>query len=206
MACRQKRQATVFAAKKAEVTLICLLYNKNADSQVAVPTMDGAGVMSEHQETVRNVFRKDRVFIMKNYKKISHQKAFDYVLFMISSSYFDKQPVCLNPYMEGKLFLYYKEIPFKIQVSMEEQCIRYMEADLLKLLPLDLWETLRMEAGHICHSGRVQMIPSVRQGVTELRYGTDRYILRLMGRYHGERTKPEFACQLIEKRTHKLAA
>lgn len=134
-------------------------------------------------------------------KKELQQKALDYALFMISSSYFDEQPECSSPYMEKKLFLYYREVPDRSQIELEKECIAFMEKKLLAVLPDDLLGKPEKDGRAAGNAGaaKVSMIPVREHGVMEIRYETERYILRLMGRYSEKRHKAVFASQLLKR-------
>lgn len=50
-------------------------------------------------------------------KRIEKQKAFDYCVYMMFSSYY-KKAKCLTPILEEKLFLYYKDLNEKQAIDM----------------------------------------------------------------------------------------
>ncbi len=54
------------------------------------------------------------------------QAAFEYTLYMIASSYFDKA-TCITDLTERNLLLHYKEQKESAQLNMEDYCIRFME-------------------------------------------------------------------------------
>ena len=58
-------------------------------------------------------------------KNRNDQKAFEYALYMIASSYFDKA-VCTTQLTERNLLLHYKEENTRKQFEMEDFCIRFM--------------------------------------------------------------------------------
>lgn len=136
---------------------------------------------------------------MGKLKKELQQKALDYALFMISSSYFDEQPECSSPYMEKRLFLYYREVPERSQIEVEKDCIEFMEKKLLEVLPKDFLHQEEADGGNTKNVVRVSMIPVREYGVMEIRYETERYILRLMGKYGEKSHKALFASQLLKK-------
>ena len=114
------------------------------------------------------------------------QNAFDYVLFMISSSYFEKQPVNQNTFQEKRLFCYYKDVSSKIQIEMEHTCIRYVEKELSKIVPESFWN---QESEY---KNMVYMVPDEENGVTEIIYETEKNILRLKGKYNSSTHRAEF--------------
>ncbi len=56
----------------------------------------------------------------------SDQAAFEYVLYMIAASYFEKA-TCVTDLTERKLLLHYKDQKENAQLNMESYCIRFME-------------------------------------------------------------------------------
>ena len=72
-------------------------------------------------------------------RTIKTQKAMDYIIYMIVSSYFSKA-TCVSHNMENKLFLYYKETSINTQLKFEEKCIKYVEGVLTKELP-NIWNS-----------------------------------------------------------------
>lgn len=64
----------------------------------------------------------------------SKRKAFDYCLYMLLASYFDKA-VCKNKILENKLYLYYKELSADKQVDMEKRCIKALGKSALAKMP-----------------------------------------------------------------------
>ena len=67
-------------------------------------------------------------------KKRNRQKAFDYCMYMMLTSYF-KQSVCKSRYIEKQLFLYYQEEKSYNQIAMEEQCVKLIEEEILPKIP-----------------------------------------------------------------------
>lgn len=67
-------------------------------------------------------------------KKINKQRAFDYCMYMMLTSYFQKS-ICKSKYMEKKLYLYYQEQKQNDQIAMEEECIRLIEQQILPKVP-----------------------------------------------------------------------
>lgn len=66
------------------------------------------------------------------------QTAFDYALYMIATSYFDKAE-CKNTIKEKNMYIQYKEQKLDNQYKMEDICIDYMER-LLKKLPEEVFK------------------------------------------------------------------
>lgn len=54
------------------------------------------------------------------------QMAFEYVLYMIASSYFEKT-ICKTERIERNLLVQYRELKEKTQYEMENRCIAFMD-------------------------------------------------------------------------------
>jgi len=138
---------------------------------------------------------------MKKMNTENLQKAFIYALFMICSSYFDKQPVCTNEVFKKRLYLYYKDTPVNTQYELERLCINYIEKDLRDILPVNFWTVKREEA-----LPKVRFVSSQGGHCTEIQFQTERYILRLMGRYDAKRNKADFQFKFFWNEKYKLGA
>lgn len=115
------------------------------------------------------------------------QNAFDYALYMIASSYFDKA-ICKSKRLEGNLLLQYKEQKTDKQLQMEDLCISYMDK-LVKKLPKEVFQQ-NMEV-HLKRN---------REGVpTQVLFRGQDYILALYGVYSGK--KPKFRCRIWAKKS-----
>ena len=62
----------------------------------------------------------------------NNQTAFEYALYMIAGSYFDKA-TCKSKLIERNMFLQYKEQKIDKQYQMEDMCIRFMNKLVHKL-------------------------------------------------------------------------
>ncbi len=100
-----------------------------------------------------------------NEKQASRQKSFDYCMYMIFSSYFEKVTL-KTPYQEKKLLLYYKELKQQDQYQMEDQCIQYIEK-VKEKIPAEVWKQ-PME---------VRLVGYNNQDYTELRFESEPYII-----------------------------
>lgn len=119
------------------------------------------------------------------------QSAFDYALYMIASSYFDKA-VCKSKRAEGSLYLQYKEQKTDRQFQMEDMCISYMDK-LSKQLPASLFQQ-NMEV-HLRRN---------REGAPmEILFKGQEYILALYGVYSGK--KPEFGYRIWARKKQKIS-
>ncbi len=100
-----------------------------------------------------------------NAKQISKQKAFDYCMYMIFSSYF-KETTLKSPIQEKNLLLHYKDLRPQDQFAMEDQCIRYMDK-VQEKIPSKVWEQ-PME---------VHLLGRSEQPNTEIRFESEPYII-----------------------------
>ena len=133
----------------------------------------------------------------------SKQAAFEYALYMIAASYFDKA-VCLeasSQMHEKNLLLQYKEQKQGSQIKLEDICIAYMD-ELEKKLPKKMLNQ-QVEVRFSRTAGK----PS------EICFLTPKYRLCLCGVYAGKDTRIEykFFCKTpdnkkSEKSTGKRAA
>ena len=116
------------------------------------------------------------------------QSAFEYAIYVIVGSYFNGT-VCNSPFLEKTLKVKFLDQKQDKQASLEENCIGYVEKKLLKVLPEDLWE------------GRatVQLGLKNEEQMPEVRFTTDKYMLRVFGVYKGKGT--EFDYKLLKKKS-----
>lgn len=119
--------------------------------------------------------------------KQNKQKAFDYCMYMMLSSYFAKA-TCTTRIHESQLYLYYQEEKTDDQVKMEQQCIRLAEEDILSRIPG--W-MLREEV-KICLVGRQG------SGYTTMQIWCDKYVICIRTKYH--KTNPEVLMEVWKKR------
>lgn len=70
-------------------------------------------------------------------RMMDKQKAFDYCVYMMLSSYY-KKAICLSDILETKLFLHYKELNDKMAESMECEAINVIEKSILPNIPEDI--------------------------------------------------------------------
>jgi hypothetical protein len=105
---------------------------------------------------------------------------------MMASSYFNKAK-CRTEFLERKLYMHYQEIKKEEQFILEEKCIDYIEQELFKELPKDIWD----------QDVEVSLIKSSQDGPTDIRLIGPKYMLRLRVKYKGKNTK--FFYQLLTK-------
>lgn len=68
----------------------------------------------------------------------NNQTAFEYAIYMMVGSYFDKA-VCTSNLQEKNMYLQYKEQKRESQYLMEDICLDYLEKNLINLVPSDFW-------------------------------------------------------------------
>lgn len=126
----------------------------------------------------------------------SDQTAYEYAIYMIAGSYFPKTK-CISPLQEKKMRLQYCEQKVTNQYKMEENCIAYIENTLLQKMPKALWKQ-NMEA---------QFLVDQETGLTEIRFKSEHYILRLWGTYAGSRSRVHHQLwvsdKVLEEKTKK---
>ena len=119
-------------------------------------------------------------------KKISKQRALDYCMYMMLTSYFAKS-VCRNKMLEKKLYLHYREQKNDDQIKMEEQCIRLIEQEILPKIPRRY-----LERGVDVHFRQRKGAPGA-----EILLHTGDYILRVMVDYN--KKNPQLFMQQLLK-------
>lgn len=72
-------------------------------------------------------------------REINRQRALDYCMYMMLSSYF-KGSICKSTFLEKRLYLYYKEQKPDTQVELEEKCIQLIEQEILPQIPKACWK------------------------------------------------------------------
>lgn len=104
-----------------------------------------------------------------------NQTAFEYVMYMMFGSYFDKA-VCKNKWQEKKMFVQYLEQKEKKQIQMEDICIRFIERKLMSQLPKELWN----------QQVEVKIVPTKIKGLREIQFQGPEYTLRVCAIYKGK--------------------
>lgn len=116
----------------------------------------------------------------------NNQTAFEYALYMIASSYFNRAE-CKNKLLEKSMLLQYKEQKLESQYGMEDLCISYMD-DLQKKLPPQIFKQ-NMKV-HLRKEGN---------GTTGVILVSKKYILQFHGVYAGK--KSNIDCRLWVKKS-----
>lgn len=106
-----------------------------------------------------------------NEKQITKQKALDYCMYMILSSYFEKT-VLKSPIQEKNLLLHYKDLKSQDQIDLEDKCIKYLQK-VEKKIPEEVWEQT-MEVHLIGRAGKAS---------TNLRFVSEPYIIEVRTQY-----------------------
>lgn len=115
----------------------------------------------------------------------SNQVAFDYALYMIAASYFDKA-ICKSKLTEGNMLLQYKEQKLDKQYQMEDVCIRYMDR-LMKELPREIFS----------QDVEVHLRRKAVGEPTQILFVGDRYSVKFSGTYKG--TKSEIDSRVLTR-------
>lgn len=120
----------------------------------------------------------------------NNQTSFEYALYMIASSYFDRAE-CRNVFLERNMMLKYKEQKPDSQYKMEDICIGYMN-ELNKKLPADFLKQ------------KIRVYFSKRKdGTTDILFVSGKYILELFGIYAGK--KSVIDCRFwVRKPEHRM--
>ena len=88
---------------------------------------------------------------------VDNQRAFEYVVYMMFGSYFDKT-VLRNVLQEKNMYVQYMEQKEKSQFQMEDICIRFIERKLMKELPEELWtQQVEVKIGWEKSSGALEI-------------------------------------------------
>ena len=108
--------------------------------------------------------------------KLTKQRAFDYSMFLMLSSYFDNA-VCTSDLQRKKLCLAYQELKDEDKDSFDEQSIAIIEKELLPNLPKD-FTSQKMQ---------LALVGSDDRFYTEARLSNEEYVLRVKAKYikHG---------------------
>lgn len=103
-----------------------------------------------------------------------NQTAFEYAMYMMFGSYFDKA-VHKNKILEKKMRVQYMEQKEKNQIQMEDICIRFIEKKLMPQLPQGLWE----------QQVEVRILPT-KKGIRDIQFRGPKYTLRVFAVYKGK--------------------
>lgn len=124
---------------------------------------------------------------MEKEKNGDSQSAFEYAIYVIIGSYF-KKTSCISPLLEKTLKVKFLEQKQDKQASLEESVIGYAEKKLLKAVPAEVFKG----------EAKVQLGVKNTENKPEVRFVTDKYMLRVFGVYKGKGTELEY--KLLSKK------
>lgn len=118
---------------------------------------------------------------MEKEKSNDSQSAFEYAIYVIVGSYFSKTS-CVSTQLEKTLKIKFLDQKQDKQAALEENCISFVEKKLMRAVPSDLW------------SGQAEVKLGVKneEKKPEVRFTTDKYMLRIFGAYKGKGTELEY--------------
>ncbi len=124
---------------------------------------------------------------MEKEKTNDSQSAFEYAIYVIVGSYF-KKTECISPMLEKTLKIKFLDQKQDKQASLEESCINFVEKKLMKVIPEEVW------------NGEAEIRLGIKneEGKPEVRFTTDKYMLRIFGVYKGKGT--EFDYKLLSRK------
>ena len=105
------------------------------------------------------------------------QTAFEYAMYMMLGSYFNKAK-CSNYLLEKKMRFHYWEQKDKEQIDLEKICLRWIEKELVPILPEGVWD----------QEVEVRFLPSKDAGIRDIQFHGPNYSLRVKGIYRGRNT------------------
>jgi len=115
-----------------------------------------------------------------------NQTAFEYALYMIAASYFDKA-VCTSGFTEKGMLLQYKEQKLDKQYQMEDICIHFMDK-FAKSLPKKFFQqNMQVRLG------------KRKNAPTKIFFENDKYILCFIGNYAGMKSKIDY--RILKKKS-----
>lgn len=104
--------------------------------------------------------------------KLTKQRAFDYSMYMMLSSYFDNA-VCTTDLQRKKLCLAYQELKDEDKDFFDEQSIAVIEKELLPNLP----SSFTKQKMHL------SLVGTDDKMYTEVRFSNEEYVLRVKAKY-----------------------
>lgn len=104
--------------------------------------------------------------------RLTKQRAFDYSMFLMLSSYFDKAK-CSGELQKKKLHLAYQELKDEDKDTFDAQSIAVIEKELLPNLPKDLVE----------RDMQIVLLGNECNPCTEIRLSDEEYMLRVKAKY-----------------------
>lgn len=118
----------------------------------------------------------------------NNQTAFEYALYMMAASYFDRT-VCTSRLTERNMLLQYKKQKLNKQYQMEDTCIEFMDG-LVKKIPADFFNR-SVEA----------KLNRMESGLTEIIFGDAQSFIVFRALYAGKKSKIQY--QIWKKKPQK---
>lgn len=116
----------------------------------------------------------------KNKSNHDNQRAWDYVMYMMLTSYFDETN-CLTQFWEKKLSLNYRAMKKQDQYAAEDKCIKVIEDEILPKLPEEF----------INSAVDVKLMIDEKLDVTVMIVSNDKYELMVSYKYDVKKTDTE---------------
>ena len=110
--------------------------------------------------------------------KLTKQRAFDYSMYVMLSSYFD-HAVCISDLQRKKLALAYQELKDEDKDFLDGQSVTVIEKELLPNLPADFTK----------QKMQLSLVGSDDKMYTEVRLSNEEYVLRIKAKYAKRGTK-----------------
>lgn len=116
----------------------------------------------------------------KNKSNHDNQRAWDYVMYMMLTSYFDETN-CLTQFWEKKLSLNYRAMKKQDQYAAEDKCIKVIEDEILPKLPEEF----------VNSAVDVKLMIDEKLDVTVMIVSNDKYELMVSYKYDVKKTDTE---------------
>ena len=113
----------------------------------------------------------------KNKSNHDNQRAWDYVMYMMLTSYFDETN-CLTQFWEKKLSLNYRAMKKQDQYAAEDRCIKVIEDEILPKLPEEF----------VNSAVDVKLMIDEKLDVTVMIVSNDKYELMVSYKYDVKKT------------------
>ena len=124
--------------------------------------------------------------------QLEKQRAFDYSMYVMLSSYFDNT-ICTTNLQKQKLCLAYQELKEEVKQIYDELSIRTIEKELLPNLPKQL----------LHQDMKMALVGKENNMCTEIRLQNAKYLIRIKCRY--DKKKPILLYEIWHKETATLS-
>ena len=118
---------------------------------------------------------------MEKEKTNDSQSAFEYAIYVIVGSYFNGTS-CISTQLEKTLKIKFLDQKQDKQAALEENCINFVEKKLMRNIPSDVWQG----------TAQVKLGVKNEERIPEVRFTTDKYMLRIFGVYKGKGTELDY--------------